>query len=163
MGFGSDLKKPASHLSFFSLPLPVNMSTWAVIKENPKPSQPAQLSFCRLLEPGPESHKIDAPHVIPSTSGPKARKDSSRESWVSFCRLTEPRPQSHHIETPRGQGIKCVHSFVYSFMHSCIHSCVHAFIHASMHSYIIRSFIRSFINLFILAFLHHLFRRRIHS
>jgi hypothetical protein len=62
------------------------------------------LSFCRLLEPRPESLQIDAPGyhfvdfwcrgqkffksmllaIILSTSGAKARKSSNRWSWLSF-------------------------------------------------------------------------------
>ena len=84
-------------------------------------------SFCRLLEPRPESAQIDAPghhfvnpwrhfvdfwsqgqkvlkssslDVILSTSGAHARKCSNRVSWTSFCRLLGPRPESAQIELP---------------------------------------------------------------
>ncbi len=77
-------------------------------------------SFCRLLEPRPESHQIEPPGtgfvdfwsqgqkvikssflgLVLSTSGAKARKSSNRASWDWFCRLLEPRPESHQIEPP---------------------------------------------------------------
>jgi len=77
-------------------------------------------SFCRLLEPRPESGQIEPPgrhfvdfwsqgqkvlkssllDVILSTSGANARKWSNRASWTSFCRLLEPRPESAQIEPP---------------------------------------------------------------
>jgi hypothetical protein len=77
-------------------------------------------SFCRLLEPRPESHQIEPPGTgfvdfwsqgkkvikssllgpVLSTSGAKARKSSNRASWDWFCRLLEPRRGSHQIEPP---------------------------------------------------------------
>jgi hypothetical protein len=75
-------------------------------------------SFCRLLEPRPESLQIDAPGyhfvdfwsqgqkvfksmllaIILSTFGAKARKSSNRWSWLSFCRLMEPGQESLQID-----------------------------------------------------------------
>ena len=70
-------------------------------------------SFCRLLEPRPESHQIKLPGTgfldfwsqrqkvfkssflgfVLSTSGAKARKSSNRVSWDWFSRLLEPTPE----------------------------------------------------------------------
>ena len=80
----------------------------------------SRTSFCRLLEPRPESAQIEPPghhfvdfwspcqkvlkssllDVILSTSGAKARKCSNRASWASFCRLLEPTPESAQIDPP---------------------------------------------------------------
>ena len=71
-------------------------------------------SFCRLLEPRPESHQIKLPGTgfldfwsqrqkvfkssflgfVLSTSGAKARKSSNRVSWDWFSRFLEPTPES---------------------------------------------------------------------
>ena len=80
-------------------------------------------SFCRLLEPRPESDQIEPPGngfvdfwshgrkvikssflgLVLSTSGAMAGKSSNRASWDWFCRLLEPWPESHQIE-PLGIG-----------------------------------------------------------
>ena len=78
------------------------------------PNRASWTSFCRLLEPRPESAQIEHPErhfvdflrqgekvvkssllgVILSTSEAKARKCSNRASWTSVCRLLKPRPES---------------------------------------------------------------------
>ena len=84
------------------------------------PNRCSWLSFCRLLEPRPESHQIDVPGyhfvdfwsqggkvfksillaMISSTSGANARKLPNRRCGISFCRLLEPRPESHQLNAP---------------------------------------------------------------
>ena len=57
-------------------------------------------SFCRLLEPRPESHQIKLPGTGFLDFWSQRRKSSNQASWDSFCRLLEPRPESHQIESP---------------------------------------------------------------